>query len=83
MYLQFPQFFHSDMTKIVENLPHASDLSILIGQYNIDDDGLATQVARASAAMILTLLAHQDQGKMAAIIQTPVRRQAIVWTNDG
>ena len=83
MYLQFPQFFHSDMTQVVENLPHAKDLPILIGQYNIGDDGLATQVARASAAMILTLSTHQDQGKMAAIIQTPARRQAIVWTNDG
>ena len=43
MYLHFMSFFHTDMTQVVENFPHADDL--------------ATQgAARTSATMIFTMV---------------------------
>ena len=55
MYLQFLSFLHNDMTKVVGILPHVRQYSsISHSLYITAADDLATQGARASAAMILT-----------------------------
>ena len=50
MYLQFVSLLHTDKTQVVEIPPHERpELANIMAT-----DNLATEVARASAAMILT-----------------------------